>query len=536
MSGGAGDKRREAMRRWRGDPVAFIEEVLVNPETGRGFVLYEAQKRFLREAFVLTDDGRFRYSEMVFSAPKKSGKTALAAMAAVYVAVVLAGQYGEVYCLANDFEQAASRVFQAAARIVEASPLLRGSVKITANRIEFRSTGTFIQAVASDYAGFAGANPTLVICDELWGFMSEAAHRLWDEAVPSPARRVSGRLTVTYAGFEGESVLLEGLYKRGMGQREIAEDMRAGDGILMYWTHAARAPWQTGAWLEEMRRSLRRNQYLRMIENRWVTRESTFIDLDWWDACVDPGLRPCVADRSLAVWVGLDASVKRDSTAIVAVTWDAAEKRVRLVWHRVFQPRADDQLDFEATIERTLLELRERFNVREIRFDPYQLVAVAQRLQRAGLPMIEFSQTVANLTEAGTNLYELVKGRNLRLYADAEMRLAVSRCVAIETARGWRIGKEKQSHKIDVVVALAFACLGAARAQQSEPGLLGYYREMSEKLERGEDPFAYDPGENELIQAYREVAGDSDGVGPLAGRSGEGIVVRALDDVWRRWR
>ena len=80
-------------------------------------------------------------------------------MIAIYVAVVLAGPYGEVYCLANDYEQAATRVFQAAVRIIEASPLLRHSAKVTANRIEFRSTGTYIQACASDYSGFAGSNP-----------------------------------------------------------------------------------------------------------------------------------------------------------------------------------------------------------------------------------------------------------------------------------------------------------------------------------------------------------------------------------------
>src|SRR5262245_33131965 len=45
--------------------------------------------------------------------------------------------------------------------------------------------------------------------DELWAYTSEGARRLWDEMVPVPTRKVSGRLTVTYAGFEGESVLLE---------------------------------------------------------------------------------------------------------------------------------------------------------------------------------------------------------------------------------------------------------------------------------------------------------------------------------------
>ena len=57
--------------------------------------------------------------------------------------------------------------------------------------------------------------------------------------------------------------------------------------------------------------------------------------------------------------------------------------------------------------------LRRRFNVREVRYDPYQLVAVAQRLTAQGLPMVEFPQRVPNLTEASTNLYDVIKGRNL---------------------------------------------------------------------------------------------------------------------------
>jgi hypothetical protein len=75
--------------------------------------------------------------------------------------------------------------------------------------------------------------------------------------------------------------------------------------------------------------------------------------------------------------------------------------------------------------------------------------------------MVEYPQSVPNLTEASTNLYELIKGRNLAVYPDPDMRLSVSRAVALETSRGWRIAKEKVSHKIDVVVALGMAALCA---------------------------------------------------------------------------
>lgn len=75
--------------------------------------------------------------------------------------------------------------------------------------------------------------------------------------------------------------------------------------------------------------------------------------------------------------------------------------------------------------------------------------------------MIEFPQTSENLTESSTNFYELIKGGNLSIYPDDDIRLAVGRCIALPSSRGWKISKEKQSHKIDVVVALAMAALGA---------------------------------------------------------------------------
>src|SRR5208282_686391 len=212
---------RTNLERWKRDPVAFIREVLMNPETGKPFELYPAQERFLREAFTLTPEGRLKFPEMIFSTPKKSGKTTLAAMIVIYVIVCLGGPFAEAYCIANDFDQAQGRVFQAIVRVLQASPLLRDAVKILANRIEFRSTGATITAIASEYRGAAGANPTITVFDELWGYISESARRLWDEMVPVPTRKVSLRLTVTYAGYLGESKLLEELWHRGSSGVEV---------------------------------------------------------------------------------------------------------------------------------------------------------------------------------------------------------------------------------------------------------------------------------------------------------------------------
>jgi hypothetical protein len=61
-------------------------------------------------------------------------------------------------------------------------------------------------------------------------------------------------------------------------------------------------------------------------------------------------------------------------------------------------------------------------------------------------------------------MYELLQGHPLQLYPNAEIRLTMSRAIAVETARGWRISKEKQSHKIDVVITLAMSALASVRS------------------------------------------------------------------------
>ena len=312
-----------ALPRWRANPASFINEVLRDPETAMPFELLDAERRFLEHAYQVDETGRLIYPEQIYSAPKKSGKTGFAALHGLTTVLVLGGAFAEGYCLANDLEQSQGRVFQAMRRIVEASPHLRNEAKITSNRIEFPATGATITAVASDYAGAAGGNPTIGIFDELWGYTSERSRRLWDEMVPPPTRKTACRLTVTYAGFEGESELLEELYKRGLKHpldRPRPSRWRGPTHVLVAPSHRAMA--DAGVARRRCAASFAPNAYLRLIENRWVSNELSFVEMEWWDECVDHGHAPVIVDKQLPVWVGIDASVKRDSTAIVAATWD----------------------------------------------------------------------------------------------------------------------------------------------------------------------------------------------------------------------
>ena len=46
------------IKRYRDDPVQFVDECLVNPATGRAYELLEAEKVFLRRAFQLDENGK----------------------------------------------------------------------------------------------------------------------------------------------------------------------------------------------------------------------------------------------------------------------------------------------------------------------------------------------------------------------------------------------------------------------------------------------------------------------------------------------
>jgi phage terminase large subunit-like protein len=450
---------------WRQLPISFVETVLVNPETRRPFELLPAERAFLAHAFRLDTNGRLLFPEQVYSCPKKSGKTTFAALHVLTLTLLFGGAYPEATLCANDQEQARGRVHEMAARIIEASPILKREAKITESRITFPAFNAIITAIASDAGSAARGNQSISVFDELWAYTSERSRRLWDEMVPPPTRKIACRLTVTYAGFTGESLLLEELHKRGKALPQVGKDLYAGDGLLMFWSHEPIAPWQDQAWLASMRNTLRPSAYARMVLNEFASSESQFVDLSSWDQCIIPDLLPLREDKSLSVWIGVDASVKRDSTALVCCAYSKPSKCVRLIGHRVFQPSATDVIDFEGTVEKTILEWRDRFQLRKVYTDPFQMVSVAQRLAKQCVKIEEYPQTIQNLTAATSNLFDLISARQLILYPDAAMRLAVSRAIIVESSRGWRLDKLKQAHKIDLVVALSMAALAAVRGQ-----------------------------------------------------------------------
>ena len=148
------------------DPASFIEQVLISPYDGQPYRLVDAERQFIKHAFQLDADGRLLYPLLLYSAPKKSRKTELAALLTITLMVLYGGQYGEAYVVANNREQAIDRAFTGIKRILEASPLLQNEVKSTQDRILFNTAQSTITAIPNEAAGLSGCHPTISVFDK----------------------------------------------------------------------------------------------------------------------------------------------------------------------------------------------------------------------------------------------------------------------------------------------------------------------------------------------------------------------------------
>jgi phage terminase large subunit-like protein len=452
-------------------PLTQWAEHFIILTSGDSIRFEEHQKAILDHVFNFDEGGKLPYSVIVYSCPKKSGKTTLNAIVKGYWAYNVESP-NEIITVANKRDQAIARGFKELKGFITRNPiLLNETIGITANQITLRN-GSTVLAIPNDFAGESGSNHGLTTWDELWGFTTERDRRLYEELTPVPTRKNSIRFISTYSGFEGESALLEDLYhqvfdeqgnvKEGI-QRPLGNDFPAyakGE-LFMYWSHLPRMPWQTPEYYASQKAQLRLNTYLRLHENRWVSSESGLFDMEKWDACVDVGHSPPLPDKSIHLYVGIDASVKKDRSAVVSVYRDNG--KVKLGPKRFWQPTADDPMDLEETMEAYLLELYRGYTLISCNFDPYQFWRSSTTLKKKGLPMSEYPQTIGNLTECGQGIYDLVEYGNIAFYPCKDMRYEATCAIGKETGRGIRIVKEKSTQKIDQIVALAMASNGATK-------------------------------------------------------------------------
>jgi len=435
---------------YKNDIIKYLEDQYFIIETKEPVNLEDWQKKEIFEPlFELNDEGLRRYSLAVIGLPKKNSKSTMSSMVANFF-LFQDETYGEIILTANSREQSSWIIFDKLKKSLQMNQKQLKEVKIFEDVIEVKKTGTIARVIAPNYRTGSGANPNLVIWDEMWAMDLENSRKFWDELTTVPTRKNPLTLVVSYAGFDEDSLLFE-LYKKGLA--------RTDNRMFFIWSHKNLASWVTKKYLDSQRERLRPNTYLRLHENRWTSSESAFVSGEQWDACVDDNLRPIMPGFKGQLIIGVDIGTTHDSSCVVGVYREG--DRVILGCHKIWIPSKKNPIDIEETVEVYLKELHSKFRIASINYDPYQFHRSGISLQKLGLPMIQFSQTVDGLVQCGENLYSLIKGRNLIIYKSQEFKDHALKTICKETPRGFRLIKSKSSERIDLMIALAMASLKA---------------------------------------------------------------------------
>jgi phage terminase large subunit-like protein len=452
------------------NPIDWIQSEFYIPELNGPIVLHPYQRAALAEAYRKDADGKFVYSVVVWSDIKKSAKSSIAAAVALERASRL--DYGSIKVVANDLKQADSRVAFYMRRALELNKRFADwHVKPSGYNITTPKR-TIIEAIPVDPKGEAGGNDDLIIFSELWAANQTAAQRMWTEMTLSPTKYgYSQRWVETYAGFSGESPLLEQLYDLGVKQGRLLDvgipglELYANDTarLLCLWNTQPRLPWQTDDYYAQESAVLTPSEFARVHRNQWGSSESSFVPGEWWDACAVPQL-PAL-DKYKEIAVGIDAGVSDDCFGIVAVSRDRDKIVTRFA--RKWTPPPGGKLQYtnpdnpEDTEypEGVLRWLAQTFNVIVFGFDPYQLHHLCNGLRAAGVGLfLEFNQGADRL-EADKALYDLIRDRRVVHDGSPDLTEHIKNAnqKADPESRRLRIVKRAHKLKIDLAVCLSTA-------------------------------------------------------------------------------
>src|SRR5512139_145008 len=243
---------------WIPEPV---DPITGEPQPPGPIVLIDHQRRIINEALSKKPNGMFKYTNIIYSATKKSGKSAITAGVALYMAHTT--PFGKIYCLANDGKQSDDRLFGPIAQCIKfhkKNNLILSKAKVTA----FEATALLdneaqIEAIPCDAAGEAGSEPTGVFISEAWAYTTEKKRKLFTELTVSPTKYGRAiRWIESYAGYMGESELLWNLYDLAVLQGTPHPDfldltsegkpvvwVNEAANMFCYWDHEPRLIWQS---------------------------------------------------------------------------------------------------------------------------------------------------------------------------------------------------------------------------------------------------------------------------------------------------
>ena len=439
-----------------------------------GLVLEPFQRTMLRPHFA---GGR----ELVIVVPKKNGKTTLLAALMLYHLQTV--PEAECVIAASSRQQAEILYNQAVSLIrrAEMSDVFAVRPGIREIRLQPKSgprmkqagvgeSGARVRVLAADAGTADGVIPTLALVDELHRHRDSNLYGVFRDGL---GPRNGQMITISTAGYRIDSPLGElralahamPTFKRN-GTRNTA---RSPDGSFIWQEWALKdtddvsdlkrvkranpASWVSAKWLKERydSPSMTPGQWARFACGIWTEGEDPWISAPEWDRlAVDIG----GVEPGEDVWIALDGG-STAGIAIVAQRGEGIACRGELL----------GEVPLEV-VERRLVELSERYSVRQIAYDRVAFARSAELLAARGLPMTEIPYSPERMSIVSTTLIRLIHAGQLAHDGDPVLRSQVLAGSTKETERGWRL---VASVRCRALIALAIAAHEATSAPAEPP-------------------------------------------------------------------
>ena len=469
-------------------------------DAGKPIQLQPFQILFLAAIYGFRDrkDRTVRWvTDVILFVPRKSGKTTLASIIALYE--LQFGDAGaEVFTLATNREQA-SICFDSSKAIIE-NMVAEFQQKFVVYRSELKkagdSTSTYRALSRENRKTGDGKNPSCAMIDEAAQITERSSIEVLHSGMG--ARKNPLRMYLTTASFTKETKFYEDLNHLRTVLRGAAEDNYRWFGLLYSidagdeWSNEetwAKANPMLGISvttehirhmaLEAQSKPASLNEFLCKQLNIYVSANSAWVDRRYWDDSVGP----MPEDKPESTFIAFDLAYSRDLNAVCTLHRYSEEKffaefqfflpeesldlipnHYKSIFQqanasgilRLTQGNVTDLNEVETYIKQQCI----KHNVKEIGYDPYNAASLVANLYAEGLPVKKVGQGMAVLSNPSKTAEQLILKKGIMhdgnpfvgwQLANAEVYTDVNGNVKV------RKNEADTSAKVDGIIAMIMA-------------------------------------------------------------------------------
>jgi phage terminase large subunit-like protein len=475
----------------------FVELMphIKGPKAGTNIELEPWQKFILCSVFgwVWKKTGKRRFRKVYLEEPRGNAKsTILAAVGLKHTAAD--DESGAEVCSAATTKDQAKIVFGVAQEMARRQADYREhyGVEVGAHAVTQSRTASKFVALSADDNTLDGLNIHAALIDELHAHQSRGVYDVLETGIGK--RDQSILWVITTAGTDISGICYE--------VRTIATKVLDGsvpnDGIFaVIYTIDEGDDWQSdealvkanpnwNASIDQTTVKQTRDEAIAMPSKQanyktkhlcvWCSSSSPWMSMEAWDKCKAAAVK--IEDvKHLPCVIAIDLATKIDIVACVRLFWDG-DGDSRKVWGfpRFYLPQAaidsgknsqyrgwvasgrlivtdGEVIDFDR-IKDDLREDLSTFDVQKIPYDPWQATQLATEMASEGAPMLEFRNTVANMSEPMKELDALVRdGRFVHDGCPVYKWMASNVVAKADNKENIFPRKERPENKIDGIVA-----------------------------------------------------------------------------------